>query len=112
MTWTIPLLSGRCKKEPKDASDVETGPPKAEVKSRPKTVSPVKELLRYFEAPGVPPPSSRVGDPNLKQRVSEPFKLTDLWRYGAFAAWKGERPTLGVDPAAAEGLSLQRPVRR
>lgn len=91
MTWTIPLLSGRCEKEPRDTVDgVHAGPPKAEVKSRPKSVSlPVKELLRYFEAPGVPPPpSSRVGDPKLKQRQSQPFKLTDLWKYGTFAAWK------------------------
>ena len=76
------------------------GPPKAEVKSRPKSVAlPVKELLRYFEAPGVPPPpSSRVGDPKLKQRASQPFKLTDLWKYGTFAAWKGASGPCGHGP--------------
>ena len=113
MTWTIPLLSGRCEKEPADddAAPCAVGPPKAEVKSRPKSVAlPVKELLRYFEAPGVPPPpSSRVGDPKLKQRASQPFKLTDLWKYGTFAAWKGASPR---PPAASAALAPPGPLLR
>lgn len=49
------------------------------------------EALRHYECPGVPPPpSSRVGDPKLKQRESEPLRIWHLWKYGAFAAMKGE----------------------
>ena len=58
---------------------------------------PVADLLKHFEAPGVPPPpSSRVGDPTLKQRESQPIKLWHLWRHAAFMAWKGERDALIV----------------
>ena len=49
------------------------------------------EALRHYEYPGVPiPPSARVGDPRLKQRESEPLRLWHLWKYGTFAAVKGE----------------------
>ncbi|KAI0692948.1 Alpha/Beta hydrolase protein [Cytidiella melzeri] len=49
----------------------------------------VTDLLKHFEAPGVPPPpSSRVGDPTLKQRESQPIRLWHLWRYATFVAWK------------------------
>jgi hypothetical protein len=102
------LLTGSCANETAE----ETRPPKAEVKSRPNSVSlPVKELLRHFEAPGVPPPpSARVGDPKLKQKASEPFKLWDLWQYGAFAAWKGEYEVVARGcprPARARGVPLE-----
>lgn len=51
---------------------------------------PVTDLLKHFEAPGVPPPpSSRVGDPTLKQRESQPIRLWHLWKHAAFVAWKG-----------------------
>ena len=83
------LLTGSC--NPPDLAETDSEQPKAEVKSRPQSVPSPKELLRHYAAPGVPlPPSARVGDPKLKQREREPFRLTSLWRYGAFAAWKGE----------------------
>lgn len=51
---------------------------------------PVTDFLKHFEAPGVPPPpSSRVGDPTLKQRESQPIRLWHLWKHAAFVAWKG-----------------------
>ncbi|KAI0756250.1 Alpha/Beta hydrolase protein [Daedaleopsis nitida] len=54
------------------------------------------EALRHYECPGVsPPPSSRVGDPKLKQRESQPLKLWHVWKYGAFAAMKAT--TLAAD---------------
>ena len=103
MAWPMNLLSSACT----DKMEEETSPPKAEVKSRPNSVSlPVQDLLRHFEAPCVaPPPSARVGDPKLKQRESKPFQLWDLWHYGAFAAWKGEHySSIALEPSR---ISLQ-----
>ncbi|KAL7285552.1 hypothetical protein ACG7TL_000656 [Trametes sanguinea] len=59
-------------------------------------ISSPPEALKHFEYPGVPPPpSSRVGDPKLKQRESEPLRLWHLWKFGAFAAVKAT--TLAAD---------------
>ncbi|KIP11685.1 hypothetical protein PHLGIDRAFT_437020 [Phlebiopsis gigantea 11061_1 CR5-6] len=86
MTWPMSLLTGSCNN--KELEDTEQ--PKAEVQSRPQSAPQApKDLLRHYAAPGVPlPPSARIGDPKLKQREREPFRLTSLWKYGAFAAWK------------------------
>lgn len=96
MAWPMSLLSGACADTPPapapDAGADARECARAEGKPRPKAAVslPVKELLRHFESPGVPPPpSARVGDPKLKQRESQPFRLLDLWKYGAFAATKG-----------------------
>lgn len=48
------------------------------------------EALKHFERPGVPPPSSRAGDPTLKQGEREPMRLWHWWKFGAFAAVKGK----------------------
>ena len=54
-------------------------------------ISSLPEALKHFQSPGVPPPpSSRVGDPKLKQRESQPLRLWHWWKFGAFAAVKGE----------------------
>lgn len=94
MTWPLSLLSSGYGSTEEEQVVEEAGLPKAEVKSRPKSPPPhVNELLRHFEAPGVPPPpSSRVGDPTLKQREYQPFRLVNLWKYGVFAATKGTCP--------------------
>ncbi|TBU37593.1 Alpha/Beta hydrolase protein [Dichomitus squalens] len=55
-----------------------------------------REALRHFERPSEAlPPSSRVGDPKVKQRKNEPMRLWELWKYGAFAAMKAT--TLAAD---------------
>ncbi|OJT04454.1 Esterase [Trametes pubescens] len=53
------------------------------------------EALKHYENPGVPPPSSRVGDPRLKQGQREPMRLWHWWKFGAFAAVKAT--TLAAD---------------
>ncbi|RDX51889.1 hypothetical protein OH76DRAFT_1346167 [Lentinus brumalis] len=55
------------------------------------------EALRHFESPGVTiPPSSRVGDPKLKRRETQPVRLLwHMWQYGAFVAVKAT--TLAAD---------------
>ncbi|KAI1793186.1 Alpha/Beta hydrolase protein [Ganoderma leucocontextum] len=53
------------------------------------------EALRHFESSIAVPPSSRVGDPKLKQRESQPIRLWEFWKYGAFAAMKAT--TLAAD---------------
>ncbi|KAJ8488129.1 hypothetical protein ONZ51_g3753 [Trametes cubensis] len=59
-------------------------------------ISSLPEALKHFESPGVPPPpSSRVGDPKLKQRESQPLRLWHWWKFGAFAAVKAT--TLAAD---------------
>ncbi|KAI0785317.1 Alpha/Beta hydrolase protein [Irpex lacteus] len=69
---------------------------------------PVTDFLKHFEAPGVPPPpSSRVGDPTLKQRESQPIRLWHLWKHAAFVAWKAT----GVLTAAASH-TLHGPPRK
>ena len=55
-----------------------------------------QEALRHFEGPSITlPPSSRVGDPKVKQRQNRPMRLWELWKYGAFAAMKGVFFSLG-----------------
>ncbi|KAI0778726.1 Alpha/Beta hydrolase protein [Trametes elegans] len=59
-------------------------------------ISDTPEALKHFECPGVPPPpSSRVGDPKLKQRESQPLRLWHWWKFGTFAAVKAT--TLAAD---------------
>ncbi|KAH9858344.1 Alpha/Beta hydrolase protein [Lenzites betulinus] len=54
------------------------------------------EALKHYEYPGAPPPpSSRVGDPTLKQREGQPLRLWHWWKFGAFAAVKAT--TLATD---------------
>ena len=82
---------------PSDVTEPEE--PKPTVRTRlSEDLSSPADALRHFEYPGLPiPPSARVGDPKLKQRESEPVRLWHLWKYGAFAAVKGEHTTsLGV----------------
>ena len=81
------------------AETTETGESKPNVRTRLSgDLSSPADALRHFEYPGVPPPSARVGDPKLKQRESEPVRLWHLWKYGTFAAVKGECPwsSIGV----------------
>lgn len=83
MVWPLSLLSGGSDAELSQETD------KTDLDQQPS--SPVKELLRHFESPSLSlPPSSRVGDPKLKQRESQPIRVWHLWKYGAFAAMKGE----------------------
>ena len=86
MAWPLSLFAGSSEISDSSASDSSYG----ELRQPDDVVSPMAELLRHFEAPFVPPPpSSRVGDPKLKQRENEPIRLWHLWKYGAFAAMKG-----------------------
>jgi hypothetical protein len=57
--------------------------PKAPARKRSLSV-----LLRYYDTPGVSPPSARV-DPSLKQQQTQPIRFWDVWKYGAFLATKG-----------------------
>lgn len=111
MTWPLSLLSISYGSTEEEKVVEEAGLPKAEVKSRPMSPPlPVKELLRHFEAPGVPPPpSARVGDPTLKQREYQPFRLVNLWKYGMFAATKGVCPvSWRVGPSQSVGRRIIR----
>lgn len=76
MAWLISFFTG-------ESSKSQAGPADEDAR-------PVSDLLRHFDVPGLPPPSARVGDPKMKQRESQPMRLWQLWRYGAFAAMKGE----------------------
>jgi hypothetical protein len=51
--------------------------------------SPIASLLRFYETPGVPPPSSRV-DPLLQQRGGHVMSLRDVFSLGGLIALKGE----------------------
>lgn len=51
--------------------------------------SSIVSLLRYYETPGVPPPSSRV-DPLLQQTGSHVMGIRDLLSLGGLIALKGE----------------------
>jgi hypothetical protein len=51
--------------------------------------SSIASLLRFYETPGVPPPSSRV-DPLLQQRGGHVMSLRDIISLGALLALKGE----------------------
>ncbi|KAI0699386.1 Alpha/Beta hydrolase protein [Cerioporus squamosus] len=88
MRWFLPRFSSDTA-EPEEPRSVALKRPSVDV-------STPTEALRHFESPGVPiPPSSRVGDPKLKQRESQPIRLWHLWQYGAFAAVKAT--TLAAD---------------
>ncbi len=52
--------------------------------------SSIASLLRFYETPGVPPPSSRV-DPLLQQRGGHVMCLRDVLRLGGLIALKGKR---------------------
>jgi hypothetical protein len=58
--------------------------------------SSIVSLLRYYETPGVPPPSSRV-DPLLQQKGSHVMGIRDLLSLGGLIALKGES-TSGSTP--------------
>ena len=51
--------------------------------------SSIASLLRFYETPGIPPPSSRV-DPLLQQRGGHVMGLRDLLSLGGLIALKGE----------------------
>ena len=51
--------------------------------------SSIVSLLRYYETPGVPPPSSRV-DPLLQQKGGHVMGIRDLLSLGGLIALKGE----------------------
>ncbi len=51
--------------------------------------SSIASLLRYYETPGVPPPSSRV-DPLLQQKGGHVMGIRDLLSLGGLIALKGE----------------------
>lgn len=85
MAWPLSLFS--CSDDAEQPAASSSKPPKAPPSA---VQSPLLALLQHFESPGVSlPPSNRVGDPKLKQRVIEPPGLLDLWKWGAFAAVKG-----------------------
>lgn len=54
--------------------------------------SSIASLLRYYETPGVPPPSSRV-DPLLQQNGGHVMGIRDLLSLGGLVALKGESTT-------------------
>jgi hypothetical protein len=56
--------------------------------------SSIASLLRFYETPGVPPPSSRV-DPLLQQRGGHVMSLRDVLRLGGLIALKGKRTDPG-----------------
>ncbi|KAJ3553417.1 hypothetical protein NM688_g3626 [Phlebia brevispora] len=86
MAWPLSLFSGG---DAARSADSESGSDRDLEQQSEVPSSAVTELLRHFEAPGLAlPPSARVGDPKLKQRESQPLRLWQLWRYGAFAALK------------------------
>jgi hypothetical protein len=51
--------------------------------------SSIASLLRFYETPGIPPPSSRV-DPLLQQRGGHVMSLRDVLSLGGLLALKGE----------------------
>ncbi|KAI0094480.1 Alpha/Beta hydrolase protein [Irpex rosettiformis] len=90
--WPASLFTDPCDLS-KPASEIEPGA-RCKPSSTPQSSASlnalpelVTDLLKHFEAPGVPP-SSRVGDPTLKQRESQPIRLWHLWKHVAFVAWK------------------------
>ena len=102
------LLSGS--HSPQKAENTEAPEAAAKSRSQSPPAAP-KDLLRHYASPGVPlPPSARIGDPKLKQREREPFRLTSLWKYGAFAAWKGEQtapPSVHLHRPSSRAMLLQ-----
>lgn len=92
MTWPLATLFS-CDDAEDSSSDLnEPQIPYPKPKITPSVLqSPLVALLQHFENPGVSlPPSARVGDPKLKQRENQPPGLWHFWKYGAFAAMKGE----------------------
>jgi hypothetical protein len=51
--------------------------------------SSIASLLRFYETPGIPPPSSRV-DPLLQQRGGHVMGIRDVLSLGGLIALKGE----------------------
>lgn len=51
--------------------------------------SSIASLLRFYETPGVPPPSSRV-DPLLQQKGGHVMSLRDVLSLGGLIALKGK----------------------
>jgi hypothetical protein len=51
--------------------------------------SSIASLLRFYETPGVPPPSSRV-DPLLQQKGGHVMSLRDVFSLGGLIALKGK----------------------
>jgi hypothetical protein len=51
--------------------------------------SSIASLLRFYETPGIPPPSSRV-DPLLQQSGGHVMGLRDVFSLGGLIALKGE----------------------
>ncbi|KAH8099809.1 Alpha/Beta hydrolase protein [Cristinia sonorae] len=84
MAWPLSLFS--CANDTEQAEASSSKPNKAHSSA---VQSPLLSLLQYFESPGVTlPPSNRIGDPKLKQRETQPLRVWDLWKWGAFAAVK------------------------
>jgi hypothetical protein len=57
------------------------------VREQPSRQSPIQSL-KYYNTPGVFPPSARV-DPKLKPQPRRPLHLWEYWKYAAFLAVKG-----------------------
>ncbi|KAI0081103.1 hypothetical protein K474DRAFT_1764451 [Panus rudis PR-1116 ss-1] len=90
MAWPLSLLSPSCSATHADVNSQGEG--LETPRDRPDIVeSSLAALLRHFEHPDVPiPPSSRIGDPKMKQRIGEPINLKKLFKFGVFAATKSE----------------------
>lgn len=71
------------------ASGSAVGPTVDPTSSTLRKPSSIASLLRFYETPGVPPPSSRV-DPLLQQRGGHVMSLRDVVSLGALVALKGE----------------------
>jgi hypothetical protein len=57
--------------------------------------SSISSLLRFYETPGTPPPSSRV-DPLLQQRGGHVMGIRDVLSLGGVIAVKGEFKIFGM----------------
>lgn len=63
--------------------------------AQPQPKRPLTDQLTHYSAGATAlPPSARVM-PDKKQQLATPISLTDLWRYGAFIAYKGTVPAVG-----------------
>ena len=102
MAWPLSLFTAADTRSPSPGPATPSTPTASPVSP----VSPVYDLLRHFEAPGLSlPPSSRVGDPKLKQKEGQPMRLWQFWKYGTFAAMKGQYPALRRRVATPTGWS-------
>jgi hypothetical protein len=57
--------------------------------------SSISSLLRFYETPGIPPPSSRV-DPLLQQRGGHVMGIRDVLSLGGLIALKGQYKNFGL----------------